>query len=164
METYSSKGQLKIASRKESLTGTGNPSYLARRIQHSCFTASTVVEIPKETGISVGLAVFQSEDHHYFLAVKRDRGKIHIYLEQVRGGKTEQIGASDLPDTDKISLSVEAEYSKYSFKYRIEDGAWKTLINNADAKILTTAVAGGFVGATVGPYVRIEEGNSWFEK
>jgi alpha-N-arabinofuranosidase len=35
-------------------------------------------------------------------------------------------------------------------------GDWQTVVATADAKLLTTQVAGGFVGATVGPYARVD--------
>ena len=151
-----SSGKLELMPRPETLTGKGNPSYLARRIQHAVFTVSVNMEIPEDPGVSAGLAVFQSEQFHYFLAVRREEEKTHIYLERVRNGVTEQMGSAVLPKTDRISLSVETDSEKCSFRYATEDGAWKILAVNADARMLTTAVAGGFVGATVGPHVRVD--------
>ena len=58
---------------------------------------------------------------------------------------------------DKIRLKIDAEYSKCTFNYMDKEGSWKPLVENADARMLTTAVAGGFVGATVGLHVRIED-------
>jgi xylan 1,4-beta-xylosidase len=148
--------QLKLAPGPESLAGRGNPSYLARRIQHDTFTAETVVDIPNDPGVSAGLALFQGERYHYFLAVKRDGGRARIYLERARGEEPEQLETAALSAVDKVRLSVEADKAKCSFKYMGEEGTWKILVDNADAAMLTTAVAGGFVGATVGPHVRLD--------
>lgn len=45
---------------------------------------------------------------------------------------------------------------KCSFGYATETGEWLTLAADADATMLTTDVAGGFVGATVGMRARIQ--------
>ena len=156
-ELDSSKGHLRIAPRRKLLTGKDNPSYLARRIQNASFTVTALLEVPEVSGISAGLALFQNEDYHYFLAVRKDGGKTCIYLEQVKGGKVRELGTVQLPDMDKIRLGIDAEDSKCSFKYMDTKESWTPLVENADARMLTTAVAGGFVGATVGPYVRIDD-------
>ena len=42
----------------------------------------------------------------------------------------------------------------YSFYYDV--GGWQPLLKNDDGSILSTEVAGGFVGATLGPHARLE--------
>ncbi|MFL6578668.1 MAG: hypothetical protein ACJ8MR_18730, partial [Povalibacter sp.] len=44
----------------------------------------------------------------------------------------------------------------YAFFYDADGKGWHALGEHQDGSILSTKVAGGFVGATVGPYVRSE--------
>jgi alpha-N-arabinofuranosidase len=41
------------------------------------------------------------------------------------------------------------------FEYSTTPGSWQELLSGADAALLSTRVAGGFVGAVVGPHARI---------
>lgn len=151
------RGALELAPRAERLSGRHNPTYLGRRVQHADFAASTALEIPAESGVSAGLAVFQGERHHYFLAVKRDADGLSVYLEKHSGAAPEVIGSTRLPKLDgTITLRVEAHSDTCDFSYATRPGEWQALATRQDAKLLTSAVAGGFVGATVGVHARLD--------
>lgn len=149
-------GMLELTPRPDSLAGTGNPSYLGRRVQHAVFSASTEVDVPLSLGVSAGLAAFQGERHHYFLAVRREGAFARVYLERIQGGELEEIAFARVPASGKIALGMDAVEAQVSFRYRADGGEWVPLVEGADAKILTTHVAGGFVGATVGMHARID--------
>jgi xylan 1,4-beta-xylosidase len=156
-KTDATQGHVLLTPRAELLSGSGNPSYLARRVQHATFTASTALELPTEQGISAGLVVFQGERFHYFLAVKRDaEGGATLYLERSNKGSAEVIASTHLRDGEKLALRVEADEAKCTFRFALGAESWTTLTGDADAKLLTTDVAGGFVGATVGMHARLD--------
>jgi len=153
-------GKLKLTPRKDPLSGRGNPSFLGRRVQHARFTASTSAEVPGEPGISAGLAVFQGERHHYFARVQRETNGLNLALERWRGRDgAEVVQIVTLPEAKTISFRVMARDAKCSFEYAADSGSWRTLAANQDATLLTTDVAGGFVGATVGPHARMSDGS-----
>jgi Beta xylosidase C-terminal Concanavalin A-like domain/Malectin domain len=149
-------GQIAITPRSELLSGTGNPSYLALRVQHSHFKASTSVEVPTESGVSAGLAFFQNDRHHYFLAVSREGDGMVVYLERAAGDRGQMAASARLPRASRMKLRVTADDAKCAFEYAADAGDWKTLAADADATQLTTEVAGGFVGATVGMHARVD--------
>jgi alpha-N-arabinofuranosidase len=151
-------GQLMITPRAELLSGTGNPSYLARRVQHARFTASTSLEVPNEPGVSAGLAIFQNERHHYFLAVRRDGDGLAVYLERTEGRTREVVKSARVPHASRMKFRMAGNDAKCTFEYAADADAWQTLVADADATLLTTEVAGGFVGATVGMHARIDRG------
>jgi alpha-N-arabinofuranosidase len=153
----SAAGKLELTPRTDRLAGRGNPSYLARRVQHASFSASVVVAAPSKSGVSAGLAVFQNERHHYFLAVRRDGDKLRIDLERTNRERTDIMNSVTLPISEFVEMRFQAEDGTCSFAYGATGGEMKTLVSDADAKMLTTEVAGGFVGATVGPYVQLDE-------
>lgn len=150
-------GRLTLAPRAETLSGKGNPSYLARRVQHPKFSATLAVDVPSTAEVSAGLAAFQNDRHHYFLAARRDAEGALVVLERARGAAPEVMASARLPvGGNTVRLRIEADGPVCSFAFSGGDGAWSLLLANADARMLTTAVADGFVGATVGPYVRAD--------
>lgn len=151
-------GKLELLPRSEKLYGTGNPSYLGRRVRHADYTATLTVEVPKEEGLSAGLALFMTERYHYFLGVRRSNDNVGVYLECVKGGQVDQIAAADLPPVDEIDLRIETQKDRCAFLYRPKGGDWQTLVKNADAKMISSSVPDGmFLGTTVGPHVRIDD-------
>ena len=49
-------------------------------------------------------------------------------------------------------MKVEAIKQEYSFYYATAAEAWASLLKNADGRILSTDVAGGFMGADIAMY------------
>ena len=154
----SEANKLELLPRFEKLYGTGNSSYLGRRVRHADYTATLGVQVPKEEGVSAGMALFMTEQYHYFLAVRRQGSQTQIYLEQVEQGRVDQVAAVDLSLVDKINLRVKTQKNTCSFQYMIKDDDWKTLVDNADSAMISWTVQGGmFLGATVGPHARIDD-------
>jgi xylan 1,4-beta-xylosidase len=150
------KGVLSLTPRPETLDGRSNPSFLGRRVQHPQFTASTTMDIPKSAGVSAGLVAFQNRGHHYFLAVQRTGSEATLRLECVKGDQKHLVASTPLPDARKIDLRIRADGPQCSFDYALKPSDWKPLGAAQDAKLLTTAVAGGFVGTTVGIHARTD--------
>jgi xylan 1,4-beta-xylosidase len=150
-------GRLLVTPRAETLSGRANPSFLARRVQHAHFAVETALAAPTETGVSAGLAVFQGEKFHYFAAVKREGDGVTAYVERHTRAGLEVVGKVALGQAVSVRLSFEAAADKCAFAVSADGGAWQTLVADADAKLLTTEVAGGFVGATVGVHARLDE-------
>jgi alpha-N-arabinofuranosidase len=151
------KGRVAITPRTELLSGNGNPSYLARRVQHARFTASTSVEVPGETNVSAGLVVFQNDRNHYFFAVHRVGDGFEVYLERAtRAAQRGVIGTVRVPKASNVRFRVSGNDAKCAFDYAADAEGWKTLVADADAMLLTTEAAGGFVGATVGMHARVD--------
>lgn len=151
------KGTLLLAPRAESLSGNQNPSYLARRLQHRRYDASTTLEVPSSSGVSAGLAAFQAETHHYFLAVRRTATAVEVFVERRAGGAPAVVARTELPtDTRSVSLKISGDDAVVRFSYATQPDAWTVILPDADATILTTQKAGGFVGATLGLHARLD--------
>jgi alpha-N-arabinofuranosidase len=150
------RGALLLLPQADSLNDTTNPAFLAKRVQHAAFTATARLEVPAEAGVAAGLALFQNETHHYFLAVHRGADGLRVVLEQANGGKAFPLAQAPLAAAGTVALRAIVDHDKCSFEYSPGDGAWRRLVSNADAKLLTTEAAGGFVGATVGLHARLD--------
>jgi len=162
-------GWLTIHALHVPLEGKQNMSFLARRQQHLTFDATTELEAPAGSQqVSAGLVAFQNQDYWFFLGVRRKTaGQLQLFLEKRAGKQTETVATAELSDSaeqikvdgraTRIQLRITAHERDYSF-YFDDAGAkgWKPLKEHEDGSILSTDVAGGFVGAMVGPYARAD--------
>jgi xylan 1,4-beta-xylosidase len=152
------RGRLRITPSRERLDGKGNPTYLGRRQQHLTFEASTALRLPDRAGMAAGIAVFQGDDHWYFFGARRVGASWQIFVEKKDGEAVQQVAATTLEQgTPEIKLRITGRGRDYSFYH--DDGragGWRALLENDDGSILSTAVAGGFVGTTLGPHARLE--------
>jgi alpha-N-arabinofuranosidase len=149
-------GRLNIEPTGERLDGKSNPAYLGRRQQHLTFDASTSLRLPKEPGVAAGIAAIQNGQHWYFLGARRDGESVQVFLEKKNGATVKQVAAVTLkqPAEADIKLKMTGQGRSYSFYYDAD--GWQPLVTSDDGLILSTEVAGGFVGATLGPHARLE--------
>jgi alpha-N-arabinofuranosidase len=154
-DVVSRPGWLTIHALSVPLEALSNPSFLARRQQHQSFDASTELEAPSTPDVAAGLAAFQSENAWYFLGVQRREGgaqPIEVFLLRRSGTKTQTVARTALADSARLRLRISANARLYSFYFQESGGDWRPLKEADDGSILSTDVAGGFVGAMVGPY------------
>jgi alpha-N-arabinofuranosidase len=178
-------GWLTINALRVPLDSLQNMSFLARRQQHLSFDAGTELEIPAAPGVSAGMVAFQNENYWYFLGVRRrpvggsatPTSRVELFLERRAGKQTETLAVTPLigsaapqgmpredhaPDAGavasaaRIQLEIAGNGADYSFYFDPDGSGWKPLMEHADGTILSTDVAGGFVGAMVGLYARAE--------
>jgi alpha-N-arabinofuranosidase len=150
---FDSAGQLQIQPLEVNLDERLNASFLARRQQHLKFDASTRLTPPARDGVSAGIAAYQNEKHWYFFGTRRDASGLKIFVERHFGNEL-KVFDSDLPSVPAmLRLRISADGSRYSFFYDTGEG-WKALRENDDGSILSTDVAGGFVGTVLGPFAR----------
>ena len=150
-------GALTIHPRDEPLDTLKNPSFLARRQQHTSFTASTAYRLPPAGHIAAGLVAFQNENFWYFFGARRLTNGMQLFLDRRDGHATTTIATAVLPADAPLELKIEAHAAAYSFSYASAGHGWQTLRANEDGTLLSTDVAGGFVGAMVGVYARSEQ-------
>src|SRR6185369_14577665 len=131
---------------------------IGRRQQHLFASASTSMRYaPTRMGDRAGLAAFHNEDHYYLLTVTRVGARAEVQLERrsgpAAGDRPALIAAVPLASTKKpIQLQIRAKGSRYDFLYATTPGKWKLLAGDLDGTMLSTKVAGGFVGTMFGMY------------
>ena len=79
-----------------------------------------------------------------------------MFLEKWNGQTPEVVSAASIPETKRIELRLTGEDKVLAFAYALKPGEWRTLVSDADATVITTQAAGGFVGAVVGVHARLE--------
>lgn len=149
------KGYLTLKCANVSAKEKDTPAFVCRRMQHHEFEASTrMLFDPKNTQEAAGLLLFKDEGHQYFLCVSKPEGKKTVSLKQITKSEDKVLASNELPNSTKdILLKVVSKGLTYDFYYSVKGaGSWTLLCRNVDAKYLSTAVAGGFTGSTIGLY------------
>ncbi|MBN7818584.1 glycoside hydrolase family 43 protein [Bowmanella yangjiangensis] len=133
-------------------------SFIGRRQQHMHYRASTALTL-SASGLSAGITALQSEAYHYYLGVRRSSNGTTIFLEQADGEGVDIIASEQLSvsgDTE-IGLAIEGDKDKVRFFYQLDGETWLPLGGSFDGKLLSTQVAGGFVGTMLGLHSRLEK-------
>jgi alpha-N-arabinofuranosidase len=159
-ETWWSVGpaaHLRLVPRGATLSGTENPSFLGRRLQHARFDATLRLTPPSSMGVSAGLAAFQNEEHHFFLGTRKiSAAENEIFVESSDGPSSGAKVVAARAGMGAIDLRITGNDRILEFAYATAPGAWERLGGAFDATVLSTKAAGGFVGAVIGPYARID--------
>ena len=145
------KGYLNLKLRPERITELANPSFV-RRQQHIDFSASTSMEFtPASENEAAGIVLLQSNEFNFSFVYTKKGSENVIKLIKCTAGKEEIL--KELPvNASKLYLKVEAYGQDYSFYFGEKPSDYKPLIENVDGRILSTDVAGGFVGTELGLY------------
>ena len=143
-------GALELTCSPMHATRFETPALILRRLQHHAFTASTLMRFVPEGTEAAGLLLYKDERHQYFLKVCLVYGKPSICLE--RYGET--LSCKALPmNFSTVDLAIASDDGlTFRFGYAVDGREMRTLVAGVDASYLSTAVAGGFTGTTVGPY------------
>lgn len=148
-----SNGALHMRPQSASLSNLGHVSYLGRRQQHQRFTARTQLAMPVANTVA-GLAVYQNETHHYQLLLSADNAKaakayqVSLYKVSPTGKALVAQQAIATP-ASTVVLQVDVDEAQAHFSFQL-NGQNTAIGPVQDARHLSTASAGGFVGATVG--------------
>ncbi len=157
-------GFLRMRLRPVRLGEKANPCFLGRRQQHMTFTATTELRFaPDDDGQAAGLALVQSDDWHFRLAVVREPQGLMIRLHQVKAGVETVLAEAELLDANAMTagipplvLRVEAEEQQLRFLCGLNEEKLAVLLDGVDARMLSTDMAGGFVGTYVGLFAEGE--------
>ncbi|NJC34146.1 alpha-N-arabinofuranosidase [Sphingomonas jejuensis] len=152
-------GALHLQARVAALGDNGNPSFLARRQQHRDAVAETTVRfVPERDGDEAGLVALQSDDHWLSVTIAHVGGR-PVLRAALRDGSDDPatgrtLATAPLPGAPgtPVDLSITGNARRYQLAWRAAGTEWRTLADDIDPTILSTAHAGGFVGAVFGVY------------
>ncbi len=148
-----SKGSLQIEALARSLSQIVNPAFIARRQQHIRFEASTSVSFtPQSEKEMAGIAYFQNDKNYLAFGKTVRNGKPVIVLISVEQGKQKEIAIAEIIAANAINLHIFVDGGEATFSYNQNQLKPVTLISKVNIENLSTAKAGGFVGAVVGMY------------
>jgi alpha-N-arabinofuranosidase len=144
-------GFLRLRLRPERLSELTNSSFVGRRQQHINFRLETALEFMPAAGHEcAGLALVQNEAFHFLFVVTRTSEPVIRLIRRAQGVET--VLAEQPVQAGRIYLKVEACGQAYNFYVAEKLEAWRAVAENVDGRILSTSVAGGFVGACLAMY------------
>ena len=149
----SGKG-LRLVATADDLGSTGTPAYLCRWVRNKDFTAEIAVAFrPRTEADLAGLAYYQNETCHYALGVTLAGGRESVVLRKADKGPAKVVASALCTKPGAVRLRLVSRGKDVSFFYAEKGGDWQPLGGAQDASILSTDYAGGFVAATVGPFI-----------
>jgi alpha-N-arabinofuranosidase len=114
---------------------------------------------PSRPGDEAGLLAVQSDDFYYAFGLgtsERDEPMLRIHRRRGRDEPADGVVLAERTlgseARDGVTLRIDIDRARFDFSYSTDGGTFTTLLGDADARVLTTAVASGFIGAAVGPY------------
>ena len=146
-------GNLRLILRPERLADRANPSFVGRRQQHLDFAARAAMEFtPGQAGEEAGVVLLQNMDFHFRLVCcLDDAGHGEVRLIKRESGDETLLGVT--PAAGPLHyFKVEATGQDYSFYCAAAPEDWTPVAEEVDGRILSTQLAGGFVGAYIGLY------------
>lgn len=146
-------GKLSIKPSQQGLDSLRNPAFLVRRQQHTAFEASTALALPLQAGTEAGIAAFQNETNWYFLGVRRAQDGYELFLERSNALGRRTVAKAGIRAVDVLKLKVVGHGGDYGFAFDTGRG-WQWLAQHQDGTMLSTDIAGGFVGVVLGPHAR----------
>ena len=130
------------------------PSYLGIRQTSMYYEAITKMKFTPKDGEEAGIALIQKNDHNIRLTYGKVGNKTLLQVIKCEGDLDEVLNMTDFSaDTsaDTVYLKLHGEEQNLSFHYCVNGSEYGKLID-IDARFLSTEVAGGFVGCTIGMY------------
>lgn len=144
-------GYLRLKLRPQRLSEQTNPSFVGRRQQHIHFRSQCSIEFtPQNEYEDAGLVLIQNNDFYFLFSItKRDQPVIRL-IKRAYG--VEEILTERPVSPGQMYLKIEAHEQDYRFYFADERDEWRSVAGQIDGRILSTPVAGGFVGAYVAMY------------
>lgn len=133
-----------------------SPSFVGRRQQDKSFIAETKIHFSPTESSRAGVCLIQSNEFNYSMYLTMISGVVFIEVSRHVNGVEEILASVEVTDytQDKeYVLYVYANEQELNFSYKsIDQTKFTQVISKADGRILSTDIAGGFVGTIVGMF------------
>ncbi|MBN1440915.1 MAG: glycoside hydrolase family 43 protein [Anaerolineales bacterium] len=144
-------GHLRLKLRPQTLSEWSNPSFVGRRQQHMNFTARAAMEFtPNNSDECAGIVLLQNDNYHFRFVVTREKDPAAVLIKREKG--EDAVLAKRPVGGGKLYFKVSAAGQSYNFHVASEYEQWIPVAENVDGRILSTPMAGGFIGAYLGMY------------
>lgn len=147
------KSFLRLSLKPEMIHEKKSPTFVGVRQTGMDFVLSTKMEfVPQTDKECAGLVIIQSNNYYYQMTLTLLEGVKTLFLYKCENGIISVVNQVEIND-DSITLFLRAKGQELTFSY-LEAAGDKELIlsEGIDSRILSTDVAGGFVGTCMGVY------------
>jgi alpha-N-arabinofuranosidase len=145
---------LQINPSKENIKTVHSPSMLCYRQQHNHFSASAAMYYrPASEKDLAGIVCYQKETFNYVFGITKKENDYYIVLERTADGNSGLIASRKINYTGQaIHLQIKADGDDYYFNYATENENYLNLGGTMSGDILSSDIAGGFIGCVIGLY------------
>jgi alpha-N-arabinofuranosidase len=130
-----------------------SPTFVGRRQEHLRVRMAARIDFsPAREGEEAGLVLYRAPRFRYEFGVRRGRDGREVFVRQTVGAYISTLTASVVaPGADPLVLQIDAEPDRYTFAWGSSSDRLQP-IGGAEARLLSSEVAGGFIGTYVGMY------------
>lgn len=144
-------GWLRMYAAEHTLKDIASPSYVGVRQQHYHCQAETMFELHASSKDDVaGLAIVQSNEYHIRMEVTEEEENAYVQVVRCNGLEDTVLTKQSLPK-GQYQLKLVIHGQKGAFYY-VSEGTVVEVISGVGLSSLSTEIAGGFVGCTIGIY------------
>jgi xylan 1,4-beta-xylosidase len=132
-----------------------SPTFVGRRQEHlSVRMAARIDFSPRHEGEEAGLVLYRAPRFRYELGLRVGREGREVFVRQTVGTYISTVtGYAVAPGAEPLVLQIDAEPTRYTFGWGSSPDRLHP-IGGAETRLLSTEVAGGFIGTYVGMYAR----------
>jgi xylan 1,4-beta-xylosidase len=148
---------LTLTARADSISSTGNPSFLGIRQRHEEAIVETEMRYaPEHESDHAGLLIFADEQHHYFAGIWQTLAGPRLVVSK-RNGKDDPeegriVASMPVKAGEPVRLRISTYGPSLNFTFSSLGGYWRPLLMGADGKILASELTNQFTGTVIGPY------------
>lgn len=152
------RGGLELVARPFAAGGSGQPSFLARRLRHPVATVTARMAFaPQRDGDFAGLLALIDENHFLALGVEQVDGRRMLTVRRRASPNTpergELAGTWPIEGQGEIDLKLAIDRDEAELAWRPGgESEWRVLERALDIEYLSSIHAGLFTGLLVGPY------------
>jgi alpha-N-arabinofuranosidase len=162
MENYQIlENKIRLKATEITLNEAGSPTFLG--IRQSEFNTTLTIKVSCPSG-EAGVTYYMDENHHYDVAILYENNKKQVILRLCIGDLKSIINKIPLSDNCRsITLKVTSDSLHYFFYCNLGDK--NIFLGKAQAKYLSSEVAGGFTGTIMAMYAvqSINDSDVWAE-
>lgn len=145
-------GWLRIYASQHTIADIASPSYIGVRQQSMWYTLTTKLDfVPQHNGDEAGLVILQNDRYSIRFVAGLFDGQRELKVITNYDGE-DRLEARVVEDSNSLILNIQGDCQNLYFYYS-KDGKDIEVAKNIDAHFLSTEIAGGFVGCTMGVYV-----------
>ena len=146
------EGCLRLYLKEQSLKDLDNPAYIGIRQKDYHYIATTMMEFkPEYENESAGIAIVQSNKYHMRYEYTKKNGKEVLQVIECNNGEDILINEVKI-NASRLYLKIVSKGQRLDFYYGTDGNNYELLKKDVHAINLSTEVAGGFVGCTMGMY------------
>lgn len=159
------KSFLRMKLDKVKLNEIKSQSFVCRRQQSFDYSLETKIDFNPNENDKAGLVLYQSNEFYYSFYLTK-KGDEHFFeVAKCEKGIEEVVKSINVSlENSLLQLKIHCHQQNLNFSYKFDnDKKYVEVANNLNANILSTDIAGGFVGNCLGIFGNSDTGNGYVD-